>query len=75
MDRQARRLRWDVRPYDSIAQNVLERSRTPLAASGYFKPRFFPAINPASDSRIRLSRVSGRLVSVNPNDEVTAAPW
>jgi len=27
----------------------------------YFKPSFFPAANSASDSRIRLSRVSGRL--------------
>ena len=27
----------------------------------YFKPSFFPAANSASDSRIRLSRVCGRL--------------
>lgn len=44
-------------------------------AIGYFNPSCFPAARSSIDSRMRRSRVSGRLRDVYPHDEVTPLPW
>lgn len=49
------------RAASSLSRIIANTRRELLPASVYFKPSFFPAAISAIDSRMRLSRVSGRL--------------